>query len=199
MQTDATRTGQTVSSEAFRGAMAAVCAPVTVVTTLVGDEPYGSTVSAFASLSLDPPMVSVALDGRSRLLDAIRRSGAFGVNVLHHDQPDLARRFATPGVERFADLAWERDGGVPRLDAAAAWIACTLAGAVPGGDHTLLLGAVTRAAHTDLPPLTYARRTFGTHAARPTAAAGPPATAGPPRIVRPIAAAGTPLDHGESR
>jgi flavin reductase (DIM6/NTAB) family NADH-FMN oxidoreductase RutF len=172
MQADPARTGQGVSGDAFRGVMASVCAPVTVVTTLVDGAPYGSTVSAFASLSLHPPMVSVALDNRSRLLDAIRRSGVFGVNVLHHDQQALATRFARPDVDRFADLGWEPDGGVPRIDGTGDWIACAVARAVEGGDHTLLLGVVTSAAHTELPPLTYARRTFGTHAVRPPAAAG---------------------------
>jgi flavin reductase (DIM6/NTAB) family NADH-FMN oxidoreductase RutF len=171
------RTGQTnhgVSSGAFRNVMASVCAPVTVVTTVVDGEPYGSTVSAFASLSLSPPMVSVALDHRSRLLAAVRRSGVFGVNVLHRDHQELATRFALPDVDRFAGVEWELDRDVPRIAGAGDWIACEVDSAVTGGDHVLLLGAVLDAVHTELRPLTYAHRTFGTHAALPPVAVGTP-------------------------
>lgn len=154
--------------------MASVCAPVTVVTTVVDGEPHGSTVSAFASLSLNPPMVSVALDHRSRLLAAVRRSGVFGVHVLHRDRQHLATRFAMPDVDRFAGLDWSFDHALPRIADAGDWIACEVASAVDGGDHVLLLGTVLHADATELRPLTYAQRTFGTHAALPPIAADTP-------------------------
>ena len=62
----------------FRDLMAGVCAPVTVVTTADQDGPHGATVSSFASLSLRPPLVSVALDRRSGLLARIMASAASG-------------------------------------------------------------------------------------------------------------------------
>ncbi|MEV0640898.1 flavin reductase [Streptomyces sp. NPDC050619] len=58
----------TATPQAFRDAMAAVAAPVAVVTALDGDRPHGCTVSAFASPSLTPPMVLMSLDNRSQLL-----------------------------------------------------------------------------------------------------------------------------------
>ena len=158
-------TRSTVDQRRFRAVMAAVCAPVTVVTTTDPDgHPRGATVSSFTSLSLEPPLVSVAFDRRSALLAEIRAAGRFGVNLLGHGQDDLAVRFATRGADRFGgDTAWFADRGLPRLRDAAGWVACELDRTVEAGDHLLLFGLVTALGSTQLPPLVYAHRTFGTH------------------------------------
>lgn len=152
-----------VLDQEFRDVMASVCAPVTVVTALVDDQPHGTTVSAFASLSLRPPMITVALDRKSTALAMIQRAGRFGVNVLGQGQDDLALVFARRDVDRFAAADWHLDHGLPRLDGAASWLACDLATAVDGGDHLLLLGTVTHAGRTESAPLVYGHRVFGTH------------------------------------
>ena len=82
----------------FRDLMTGVCAPVTVVTTADDDGPHGATVSSFASLSLSPALVTVALDRRSALLGRILGSRRFGVNVLASSDDDLALLFARRGV-----------------------------------------------------------------------------------------------------
>lgn len=158
-----TDTTRSVAPQLFRDMMAGVCAPVTIVTTVDGEEPIGATVSSFASLSLDPPLVSVAFDRASRALKAILAAERFGVNLLGHGQADLARLFATRDVDRFAQAEWHYDEGLPRLDGAAGWLECDLYRAVEGGDHILLFGHVADASHAELPPLVYAHRTFGTH------------------------------------
>ena len=79
----------------FRDLMAAVCAPVTVVTAADEAGPHGATVSAFASLSLRPPLVTVALDRRSALLARILDTRRLGVNVLGSGDDEIALRFAT--------------------------------------------------------------------------------------------------------
>jgi flavin reductase (DIM6/NTAB) family NADH-FMN oxidoreductase RutF len=158
-----------VGEQAFRDLMAAVCAPVTVVTA-TEEGPFGATVSAFASLSLRPPMVTAALDRGSRLLEPVLRTGWFGVNVLSHCQEETARLFARPSVDRFAAVDWHYDRGLPRLSGAPGWLACELARAVEGGDHVLLLGLVCEAEARTAPPLVYGHRAYGTHsgfAARP--------------------------------
>jgi flavin reductase (DIM6/NTAB) family NADH-FMN oxidoreductase RutF len=147
----------------FRDLMAGVCAPVTVVTTSEAEIPYGATVSAFASLSLNPPMVSVALDRESQLLARILRTKRFGINVLEKSQEATARLFAARGADRFGQSTWASDRGMPRLASAASWLICVLAQAVEGGDHMLLLGVVTDAEKTAAPPLVYSERLFGTH------------------------------------
>lgn len=161
--TAATTTGTCVSRQRFRDLMAGVCAPVTVVTTSADGAPFGATVSSFTSLSLDPPLITLALDRQSTLLGKIMTSGRFGVNLLSHGQDDLAVLFARRGADRFADTPWHDDGGLPRLDGVAGWMSCDLYQVVEGGDHLLLLGFVLAAGRSDLPPLVYAHRIFGTH------------------------------------
>src|SRR4030081_34648 len=90
----------------FRNLMAGVCAPVTVVTTAHEEVPYGATVSAFASLSLDPPMISVALDRASNLLGRVLQTTRFGINVPANAQEETAGIFAMFGIARFGHSGW---------------------------------------------------------------------------------------------
>ncbi len=154
---------RSIEAQAFRDMMAGVCAPVTVVTTLNGGAPCGATVSSFASLSLDPPLVTVAFDLGSAVLAQILHEERFGVNLLGHTQADLAMLFAKKGADRFSQTPWHFDHDLPRLDGAAGWLECELHEAIPGGDHLLLIGHVVGASRAELPPLVYAHRTFGTH------------------------------------
>ena len=151
-----------LAEQAFRDLMAAVCAPVTVITADDG-RPSGTTVSAFAALSLRPPMITVALDRKSRLLGLVLATGRFGVNVLGHGQDDIAQLFAQRSVDRFAAVDWHYHRGLPRLSGAPGWLVCELAQAVEGGDHVLLLGAVREAEARTAPPLVYGHRAYGTH------------------------------------
>jgi flavin reductase (DIM6/NTAB) family NADH-FMN oxidoreductase RutF len=143
--------------------MAGVCAPVAIVTASDHDDPYGATVSSLASLSLRPPLLSIALDRKSALLARILDSLAFGVNVLGRAQDDLAVAFASRGVNRFNQVRWSMSDGLPRLEGAAGWAACDLHRTVQAGDHLLLIGLVRYAASSPQPPLIYGHRTFGTH------------------------------------
>ncbi|WP_375478730.1 flavin reductase family protein [uncultured Jatrophihabitans sp.] len=143
--------------------MGAVATPVAVVTCMDGERPHGTTVSAFTSLSLDPPMVVVSLDRNSDLLKLIRRTRRFGVNVLSSEQSEIASVFARKGTDKFADVAWDLDAELPRVRGCVGWLACDVARLVRGGDHTLALGDIVAAGHLDLPPLTYHQRRFGTH------------------------------------
>ena len=152
-------------AEDFRAVMAGVATPVSVVTTLTGGRPHGTTVSAFASLSMSPPMVLVSLDRGSQLLARLTGGSVFGVNVLGSDQAGLALAFARKGGDTFTGVEWVDDAGAPRLAGSPGWLACTVTRLVEGGDHVIVLGEVRTAARRDVPPLTYHARTFGTHAA----------------------------------
>lgn len=147
----------------FKEVMANVCTPVSIVTALAGERPHGTTVSALAALSLDPPMILVALDRHSELLAIIRLSRRFGVNVLGHGHRDLALRFAAKGHRKFDGVPWTTDAGVPRITGAVGWLACSVDKLVPGGDHVIALGSVMTAETAGEPPLTYHARSFGTH------------------------------------
>jgi flavin reductase (DIM6/NTAB) family NADH-FMN oxidoreductase RutF len=159
----------------FKESMARVSSTVVVVTTMTQAGPHGTTVSAFTSLSVNPPMVVVSLDCASELLARIRGVSRFGVNVLSRDQADIARTFARKGSEKFAGVRWTLDHGLPRLDGVASWLSCCAARLVEGGDHILVIGVVEAAEVADGLPLTYHARSFGTHAplAVPSRNSGP--------------------------
>jgi flavin reductase (DIM6/NTAB) family NADH-FMN oxidoreductase RutF len=157
-----------VDASIFREALGAVCAPVAVVTSFYDARPHGTTVSAFCSLSLDPPLVLVALDRGSELLRMIRRARRYGINVLADGQEALATRFARKGADKFDDVRWELDMELPRLEQTASWIACRLHEIVDGGDHVIAVGFVEHAQAGGASPLLYRQRVFGTLAGPPT-------------------------------
>jgi flavin reductase (DIM6/NTAB) family NADH-FMN oxidoreductase RutF len=154
-----------VSGEQFRDLMSQVCGPVVVVTTVWRGQPVGTTVSAFMSLSLQPPMVLLALDRSSRLLDKVLESREFGVNVLGADQQDLARIFASKSDDKFAGVAWSARHSVPRLHGALGWAHCRVTRTAPGGDHVIIVGTVTDIDHAEGAPLVFGCRTFAAHTA----------------------------------
>ena len=128
----------------FTRAMARVPGPVVVTTTV--DETgrrWGFTASSFVSLSLTPPLVTVSLDKKASTHAAFVAADQFMVNVLAHDQSDIARRFATSGVDRFASgdtVPLER--GLPGIPEAVARLVCRMHDVVDGGDHSMLIGQV---------------------------------------------------------
>ncbi len=145
----------------FRDAMARVPAPVTVITTTVDGVPTGTTVSAFASLSVSPPMVVFALDNRGGMIARVRAAGRVGVNILAGGQDDVALRFARRDLtDRFDGLAWHDDHGLPRIDGSASWLRCEDLRFEPGGDHTIVLGTVAHAVTGGVRSLAYHMRQF---------------------------------------
>ncbi len=148
---------------AFRSAMASVCTPVAVVAAVDGSRAHGTTVSAVMSLSMDPPMVAVALDNGSELLSIVRESGTFSVNFLSAEQGSVAMVCAGKGHDKFDGLDWSLDHGLPRIARASSWIACEDATFAQGGDHVVVMGEVRAVDQEAVAPLTYHRREFGTH------------------------------------
>lgn len=136
------------------------------VTAIADGRPHGTTVSAFASLSMDPPMVLVSLDRGSARPTLIQETGSFGLNVLSSGQSALAVNFARKsGTKKFAGIPWDVEAGAPRLPGTCGFLACDLAEVVAGGDHVVLLGQVRLADPTGGRPLTYHSLVFGTHSA----------------------------------
>lgn len=117
---------------------------VTVVTTTGPDGPAGMTTNAVTSLSLRPRLLLVCFEEHSRTLKAVRASERFAVNILRHDDAALAAVFATKriGREKFERVTHTEAHGVPVLDSALAWIACSLRELHPGGDHLIGIGEV---------------------------------------------------------
>jgi flavin reductase (DIM6/NTAB) family NADH-FMN oxidoreductase RutF len=118
---------------------------VVVVTARAGDSLLGFTCQSFASLSLDPPLVSFAPARTSSTWPRIRDTGAFCVNVLAADHRELSIGFARSGtaVDKFAGVDWyPAPSGAPVLDGVSAWVDCTLWAEHDGGDHTIVVGRV---------------------------------------------------------
>jgi flavin reductase (DIM6/NTAB) family NADH-FMN oxidoreductase RutF len=152
-----------VLSKSFRAAMGNVAAAVSVVTVLADGGPHGTTVSAFSSLSMDPPMLLVSLDNTSTLLSRLQVGSRVGVNVLDAAQDQIALRFARKASDKFVDIPWQLEDGAPALRDRHAWVSMSVARLVEAGDHTLVLGDVLAADVSTQAPLTYWQRTFGTH------------------------------------
>jgi flavin reductase (DIM6/NTAB) family NADH-FMN oxidoreductase RutF len=154
--TPATRT-------AFREAMARFATGVTVVTARGADgADHGMTVSAFASLSLDPPLVLVCVEQSATLLPHLRDGAWFGVSVLAAGQEAVSARFATKDVARFDGIATRRPAEGPALiEGAVAHLVCRRVAEHPGGDHLIIVGEVRGAQVHGGEPLLYGLRRYG--------------------------------------
>jgi flavin reductase (DIM6/NTAB) family NADH-FMN oxidoreductase RutF len=148
----------------FRDIVGSFPTGVTVVTARGSSGPAGLTTNAFTSLSLDPPLVLVCFDNGSRTLPVVREAGKFAVNVLRRGQEDLAAVFASKRVqaEKFAEVAHAEREGVPVLDDALAWLVCSVHELLPGGDHTVGIGAVETLEAFDGEPLLFWRGEYRT-------------------------------------
>ena len=151
-----------VDATVFRDTLARVPTPVTVVTSHIDRKPHGTTVSAFTSLSLEPPMILVSLDQNSSLLKIITESGRFGVNVLASGQASLATTFARKGDDKFDGVAWYMDHDAPRLAGKGQWLVCRADQQIAAGDHVIIIGFVVHADTHSFEPLLYRQRAFGT-------------------------------------
>lgn len=156
----------------FRAALGSWATGVSVVTVNDDGMLYGLTVSSFTSVSLSPPLVLVCIAKENRLPAMARRGGRFAVSLLASDQQEASRYFATPGrlpTEGFTVIGglWT-DHGVPVLDGALAWVACTLRSHHEEGDHDILVGEVVGAsADEGRSPLLYWRRAYRSLATTP--------------------------------
>lgn len=134
-----------VSADAFRDALRHFPAGVTVLTLRSGDTVHGLTVSAFVSVSPDPPLVAVMVDHRHRAHALLEQpDAAFAVNVLGENQLDLSERFARARDEdRFAAGRWTTAvTGAPVLEDSLAWLDCSIFSRHPAGSHSLYIGRV---------------------------------------------------------
>ena len=132
------------SARAYRDTIGQFATGVTVVTAIGPDGPAGMTTNAVTSLSLQPRLMLVCFEGRSRTLEVVRVSRRFAVNVLRAEDEELAAVFASKriGREKFEAVTHTEEHGVPVLDRALAWIACDLRELRPGGDHEIGIGEV---------------------------------------------------------
>jgi flavin reductase (DIM6/NTAB) family NADH-FMN oxidoreductase RutF len=155
-----------IEPDSFRRVMGHFVTGVTVVTALDGERPFGITVNALSSVSLDPPLVMVALDRRRFLTPIVRVAGRYAVNILSEDQQALSDCFAgapvEPGRDAFCGATWHAGStGLPLIDGAIATLECTVVETFSAGDHDLFIGLVDAITSDDdhpMPLLYYRRR-----------------------------------------
>jgi flavin reductase (DIM6/NTAB) family NADH-FMN oxidoreductase RutF len=135
-----------VDARTFRRALGQFASGVTVVTTRdASGRTLGLTVSAFCSVSLEPPLVLVCIDQRSDANRGLRESGAFAVSVLAEDQEDVSRRFALPGSEKLDGFGFDAGELGPLVPGALAHVQCRVRSFHEEGDHAVWVGEVAEA------------------------------------------------------
>ncbi|GAA2373341.1 flavin-dependent reductase [Catellatospora methionotrophica] len=142
---------------------------VTVVTApgQAGDPPVGFTATSFTSVSLRPQLVSFCLDRDSSSWPTVAQARHVAIHLLAEGQQEVARTFATRGVDRFADTTRWRHGpyGMPLLHGVLAVLVCEVVQRVPAGDHAIVLGRPVSAEHHPGDPLLHHMGGY-THLAR---------------------------------
>ncbi|MGB4102308.1 MAG: flavin reductase family protein [Alphaproteobacteria bacterium] len=146
---------------AFRTALGCFGTGVTIATCRdAGGKPVGITINSFTSVSLDPPLILFCLGRTTRAYKAFMKADKFSINILTTDQEALARHFSSPEAENWTQVQTLQtpDTGPPLLKNCLSQIVCHRHAVHPGGDHDILIGAVTELClPEDPPPLLYFR------------------------------------------
>jgi flavin reductase (DIM6/NTAB) family NADH-FMN oxidoreductase RutF len=148
-----------IDTSLFRSILGRFATGVTIVTALdEHGQPHGMTVSAFSSLSLNPPLVLICIDNAATMSPVIATASHFVVNILTSTQEELSRRFADQLDNRFAGIGYrESASGAPILDDVLAWVDCRVVARHPAGDHVIVIGEVQSGKVLNGEPLLYYR------------------------------------------
>ncbi len=129
---------------------------VTVASTVVNGQSWGMTANAVTSLSLEPPLVLLAIVRDSKSHEMFQSGGCFALNILTAEQQELSNRFASSGPKDFDDLNTQvAETGSPILDDALAWVDCRVVDILPGGDHDIFIGEILAGDHREGKPLLF--------------------------------------------
>ena len=148
-----------IDPKLFRTVLGRFASGITVITVVdAAGRDHGMTVSAFSSVSLDPPLVLVCIDNDATMAPVMDQATTFAVNILSEEQTALSQRFASRIDDRFAEVACTHGAhGTALLDGALATLECRVVQRIPAGDHVIVLGAVEQAAAHEGAPLLYFR------------------------------------------
>lgn len=160
-----------IAPQDYREVLTRFATGVTVVTTLeqtdADPQPWGTTVNSFTGISLDPPLVMVAIGRERSIHPIIERTGRFGVNILGEESQQISDCFAgAPSAlprSAFCDADYELShSGLPIIDQAIAFLSCDVDRVIEAGDHTIYLGKVIETLCRDDVgwPLLYFRRRY---------------------------------------
>lgn len=145
----------------FGDLMAELPAGVAVVTAKGPDGPKGLVVTSLTAYTADPPSILVSVAHSSRSYDTLLGATQFGVHLLRAGQDAVAGTFASKADDKFADLDWDWDGDVPRVNGALAYLRCETSKAFHHLDHTVVIGTITDSFRDEAAePMLYLRRGF---------------------------------------
>jgi len=153
-----------VSPDDFKNALSRFASGVTVVSTKdSAGNLHGITVSAFCSVSLEPPMVLICIEKSTVSHYAFEESGVFVVNILRDSQAAASEKFAAPHPDKFEEIeSYPGIEGVPIFKEALASLECRLTFSYHGGDHSIFVGQVENVTVRDGEPLIYCRGEYRT-------------------------------------
>ncbi len=133
-----------ITSAEFRKVLGTFATGVTVVTTQIHGKVHGMTANAFTSVSLNPPLVLVAVNKEAETYQYIQAAKKFGISILSADQSDLSNYYAgepDPEIEKTIQYDYLND--IPVLGTCLSNLVCNLWAEYDGGDHSLFIGEVT--------------------------------------------------------
>ncbi|MGA8202101.1 MAG: flavin reductase family protein [Candidatus Sulfotelmatobacter sp.] len=152
-----------LSAAEFRKAMGSFATGVTIITVDLDGNVHGMTANAFASVSLDPPLVLVCVDQSAHTHAHLHARKRFGINVLAEDQRAISEYYARPPEEQIEESVAGFDRtvhGTPILHGALTYLECRLQSAHDAGDHTIFIAEVEDVVVRRGDPLLYFRSKY---------------------------------------
>jgi flavin reductase (DIM6/NTAB) family NADH-FMN oxidoreductase RutF len=140
---------------ALRRTLGMFATGVTIITTREGEQVHGMTANAFMSVSLEPPLVLISVDRRTKMCSLLHEGRSYGVSVLCASQSSLSDRFAGRDVEGAPEPRFDLIHGTPLVEGALAHFVAEVNRSYWGGDHSLFLGRVAYARYGEGTPLLF--------------------------------------------
>jgi flavin reductase (DIM6/NTAB) family NADH-FMN oxidoreductase RutF len=140
---------------ALRRTLGMFATGVTVITTRERDQVHGMTANAFMSVSLEPPLVLISVDRRTKMCGLLHEGRTYGVSVLCEAQSELSDRFAGRANPAAPDPRFEIIHDTPLVEGALAHFVANVTRSYWGGDHSLFLGRVEYARYSEGTPLLF--------------------------------------------
>jgi flavin reductase (DIM6/NTAB) family NADH-FMN oxidoreductase RutF len=151
-----------VESEQFKAAVGKYPTGITVISTKYNGKPYGFTANSFASVSLEPTLISFCLNVKAGSFEAFTNSKHFVINILSSSQSEIATRFSSHNINKFQNLDYtENEHGAPIIGNVLSFLECEKYDQIEAGDHYIFVGKVLRAVVSSLgTPLVYYAKSY---------------------------------------
>jgi 3-hydroxy-9,10-secoandrosta-1,3,5(10)-triene-9,17-dione monooxygenase reductase component len=157
-------TARPIDSDRYRAVMrhlptgvAAICS-----TDPLSGAQNGMIVGTFASLSMDPALVTFSVTHTSTSWPKIARADRFGVSLLAEGQQQVCRALSAKGEDKLGALDWsESDWGTPHIHGSLAWFDCRVEQQIVAGDHLIVVASVLEMTPSDGTPLIFHGGRFG--------------------------------------